>query len=224
MNKRLKIFARKFLDIVYPFDITCAVCGEEILTKRECGLCSQCFEDISLTSEHRRDYESLPVYSYAYYEGTVRNIVISEKDNDKPYLVRTVAYFLNKVIKINKINFDYIAYVPTSKSNISRRGYDAIKFLATELSFITDVPILKGLKRIKNSMDQTQVEKEERKTNISGCFMYRGEPLYGKTVLLVDDVVTTGATLNECAEALKAGLPSRIIGLTLCRVKHSRNK
>lgn len=224
MNRKIKTIARKFLDIIYPFDVTCAVCGEEITQKNGCDLCSQCLEDISVISCQKADFGSLPVYSYAYYEGTVRNIVISEKDSDKPYLVRTVACFLKDVVKTNKIAFDYIAYVPASKSSISRRGYDAIKFLAKELSYMSDVPILKGLERIKNSLDQTQVEKEDRKTNIKGCFAYTGESLYGKNILLIDDVVTTGSTLNECADALKIGFPSRIIGLTLCRVRNHRNK
>ena len=221
MNKikyKIKNLFGKVLDLIYPFDVSCAMCGEEIKEAVGSGICEDCSKFIEPIEDGRVVYDKLKVYSYTQYQDVARKIVLQEKDSNKPYLTDTTVFYLNKLIVNYNIEADYIAYVPSSKRNLKRRGYDAMKIVATKLSERVGIPLLKNFERIKDSVDQTETETtEERIENVKGCFSYKGKPLNGKRILIIDDVITTGATLNECAEVLQKSNPLQVSGLTFCR-------
>ena len=103
--------------------------------------------------------------------------------------------------------YSEIIPVPLHWVRFIQRGYNQSVLLGEELSRWTGIPLKRRLKRIRNTKHQAFLEKEERKTNIKGAFAVRyPEQIKGKRVLLIDDVMTTGSTLAECAEILtKAG-------------------
>ena len=220
-KEKVKKLFDKILDLLYPYDVSCGMCGEEIINAVGSGLCEVCSEKIIGIDEPGAVYDRLAVYSYTHYEGVARKIVLKEKDSDKPYLTSTTAYYLNKLIKDFNIKADYLTYVPSSKRNLKRRGYDAMKILVNKLSSLTGIPVLNGVKRIKESIDQTEMETtDERADNVKDCFLYDGIDIEGKRILIVDDVVTTGVTLNECASVLRKKNPLRVSGITFCRAAH----
>ena len=97
---------------------------------------------------------------------------------------------------------DFVAWPPTAGESLQERGFDSTAELARSLARRLGVPLYRGLRRARQGQKQAKLGREERWLNARGAFEASGG-LEGKSVLLVDDVVTTGATLSECAAALK---------------------
>ena len=111
--------------------------------------------------------------------------------------------------KINEsfcdINFDFVTFVPLSKRRYRKRGYNQAELLALKIADRLSIPCLKSLNKIRETETQRGASAKERRVNLFGAFdLVDGFDIDGKTVLLVDDVKTTGSTLNECSEILKA--------------------
>jgi competence protein ComFC len=98
---------------------------------------------------------------------------------------------------------DVIAPVPLFWWKRLRRGYNQANLLADVVGDECGIEVKHMLRRVKNTKTQTQLDEESRKKNVSDAFEINGAMVKDKTVLLIDDVLTTGATLNECARVLK---------------------
>ena len=110
--------------------------------------------------------------------------------------------------------------MPLHKSRYRERGFNQSEIVAEEVSKITDLSVLKNaLKRKKNTKDQTNLSPQQREENVKGAFVVtQPEMINGKKIILVDDVITTGATLNECARMLKQAGAEKILGTTIAVV------
>jgi ComF family protein len=110
--------------------------------------------------------------------------------------------------------------VPLHLSRLRKRGFNQALVLGRILGRKMGKPVLmKGLKRIRNTIPQVQLDHSQREKNVRGAFVV-GDPneIKGKDLLLVDDVFTTGATVNECAKVLKKAGAGQVFVLTLARV------
>lgn len=223
MGKReVRRWIETCLDRVYP-PASCYACGNEIFDSGRNNLCRDCCEKLE-TVPNPKTYEEIGTFSYCRYNDFSRNIILRAKDGDEPFLLRPIALFLADVMKENGIGADVLAFVPSMKKTVRRRGYDHMKRIATILSRETDIPILKGCRRIAFHADQTALRDRERFENVRNDFVYNGEDLTGKTVLLIDDIITTGATLNACYGALQKANPRAVIGLTFARAHNREEK
>jgi len=121
----------------------------------------------------------------------------------KYYSNREMARFLARQLaqSINSTQFDFISFVPTTGRNQRRRGYNQARLLAKEISSICQLPLITALVRTRH-VDQIGLKRSERLSAIKNNFIAI-DGYCGKRILLVDDVITTGATLNECAQTLK---------------------
>jgi ComF family protein len=106
--------------------------------------------------------------------------------------------------------------VPLHKSRLRKRGYNQsqllAEYMAKELTIAIDSS---SLKRTSFKISQMKLSKKERVKNVQGAFAYTGPSLTGKTIILIDDVCTTGSTLRECANALSQAKPQKIIAMTV---------
>ena len=109
--------------------------------------------------------------------------------------------------------------VPLHSRRLRERGYNQSTLLARELGKLVVLPVIdNSLCRIKDSLPQARTTAiEERRDNVKGAFACRDEALKARNVILIDDVCTSGATLEACALALKAGGAIPVWGLTLAR-------
>ncbi len=109
--------------------------------------------------------------------------------------------------------------IPLFSSKLRKRGYNQAEILAKELSKKFNLPFQNILKRARDTKSQFKLSKKDREANIKGAFkMENGEwKMKNTSILLVDDVVTTGSTLLEAANILKRNGAKRVIGLTLAR-------
>lgn len=135
------------------------------------------------------------------YDGNAKNLVRRLKYGNARYLAKTIAEYLLDTLLFADWQFDCITYVPMFKKKERKRGYNQARLLAEELAERVDADCVTLLEKIKNTDNQASLARAEREINLTGAFSAIGTP--PKTVLLVDDVMTTGATANECAKALK---------------------
>lgn len=120
----------------------------------------------------------------------------------------------------NQLNWtvDAIVPVPLSPSRGRLRGYNQSALLARPLSLATGIPYRPGiLKRVRETASQVGLTQKERIQNVRGAFHARPELVDGKHILVVDDITTTGATLQNCAAALLTAGAASVYGITLAR-------
>lgn len=114
-------------------------------------------------------------------------------------------------------NCNVIVPVPLHTTRTRERGYNQAELLGKELSVELNIPLVSdALIRVRATPSQTKLPSEERATNVKDAFVVnkqRIELIKDKTILLVDDVLTTGATLNECARTLFKGDVKEVLGI-----------
>ena len=117
-----------------------------------------------------------------------------------------------------KQNNYYIMPVPLHKRRLRWRGFNQAEEIAKILSNELNIPIeLNKLLRKKYNKPQVKINIKKRKTNLNGCFQYKGDFLDKKNIILVDDVVTSGSTLNECAKILKENGAQEVWGFCIAK-------
>jgi ComF family protein len=113
---------------------------------------------------------------------------------------------------------EIITFVPVSRRRFNERGYNQAEILARSLGRLIDRPVVKALNKVKNTERQVGLKRKERLENLRGVFVASDEgKIRGKRVLLIDDVLTTGATLDGCSSVLRDAGAKQVWGLVLAR-------
>ena len=116
---------------------------------------------------------------------------------------------------------DLITWAPLSKKRLRERGFDQAELLAREVGRLLSIPAAPALEKTRNTSPQSELEEESaRRANARGAYaLLPGADLTGRRVVLVDDVVTSGSTLSECAALLRQGGAAQVYCLTLARAR-----
>ena len=220
---------RSIVELVFP--IYCAECG------REGGIiCHLCVDDLKQLSppycrvcaapgvdgicrwclENPREFESLR--SPYRFEGPVRDAIHALKYRRVRAASETLGGLMTQHLKRNAVRNDMLVPVPLHPSRLRSRGYNQSALLARHIGKSLHLPVREDvLVRVRNARPQVETQTQvERRTNVSGNFACDAD-LSGLTVLLLDDVATTGSTLSECASVLKDAGALKVYALTLAR-------
>lgn len=209
------------LDLFYP--PRCAFC-RKILKTGENGMCNKCDAKISRTNNggaQGGDFISTCV-SPLYYENEVRDAILRFKFNDATNYADLFGGFIANCIEENlKGRYDIISWVPLSSKRLKKRGYDQAMLLAMSAALKLDDVAVELLHKHTEVPAQSGVgSSEKRRANISGVYSVADEDLVrGRRILLIDDIVTTGATLSECAKTLKYSGAKEVLCCTLARTR-----
>ena len=194
--------------LLFSDDNICLFCGEKIDRGAPYFLCQQCIDRLEfLNREVNIDFPYIErtVYSLFYNEYT-RAKIYEYKYYNKSYLYKTFGEILKHTIEEVQFlgNIDIITFVPIHRRRKADRGYDQSELLAKYISDAINVPLSKGnLVRTRHTVAQNKLARSQRLENIRGAFRVKdGDEFYNKEILLIDDIITTGATLNECGKAL----------------------
>jgi competence protein ComFC len=157
-------------------------------------------------------------YSFGFYEDELRELIHLFKYGRIQTLARPLGRLLAVALPREQ-EFDVIVPMPLHWRKRWQRGFNQSALLALEIGRRSNVPVKNALRRIRPTATQAGLTNAKRRLNVSGAFRARKSPvLNGKRVLLVDDVMTTGATAASCARALKIAGAKRVALLTLARV------
>jgi len=139
------------------------------------------------------------------YNGTARRLIQQFKYQGRAYLARTMAQLMFAVIRKDSLGvFDALVPVPLFPARQREREFNQARALAECLAAETGVPVLCALTRTKNTRSQATLHENDRQANVRGAFRaLPGLDLEGQRLLLIDDILTTGATANAAAGVLK---------------------
>ena len=207
------------LDLIYP--PRCAFC-RRLLSGREKGVCRFCRPKLPYVPadgqvQHFRNVDKC--LSPLYYHGTVRDSLHRYKFGGATAYADIYSEFIVKCIDENQISCDSITWVPLSRRRLRKRGYDQAELLAELIAKHLGQRPVRLLKKLRDTPPQSQTgSPEKRRANIAGAYAcLRPALVRGKRILLVDDIVTTGATLSEAAKVLKKAGAKEVICATLAR-------
>jgi len=198
----------KFLNLIFPN--VCGFCNK-INKSNLCKACEFSLKKYEINVIKNYKDEKGKYFDYLFcalkYENLVREKIISYKFNENSYLYKTFAKIIIKNKKIYGFlkSYDIILSVPMHKSKQSVRGYNQSALIAKELSNELDIKFEKNnLIKIKDTKTQSTLTKNQRKDNIKGAFLVKDIlKIKNKKIILVDDIYTTGNTVNECSKILK---------------------
>lgn len=188
------------LDALFPRDVACSFCGAEARVD-ERGLCADCARETALSPAVVAPAGFSGATAGAAYRGTAVRALRSLKYGDARYLGERFSLLLNIP---EEWGIDLVVPVPLHPDRQRQRGYNQSALIAEALAKRLHVPAEEGaLSRIRSTSTQTELNADERRENVRGAFKAE-ESVAGKSVLLVDDMLTTGATSGECALALSS--------------------
>jgi len=153
------------------------------------------------------------------FEGVMRQAIHQLKYRNLRALAQPLAELLHRYLVKNPLPGEVLVPVPLHAKRLRERGYNQARLLARELSKLTGLLVVDGcLIRKQEAPPQARAETvAERRANVANAFSCRNQRLKDKPVLLIDDVATSGATLDACARAVKAGGASSVWGVVLTR-------
>jgi ComF family protein len=234
-------------NLVFPE--VCRVCGERLQNLSRIPVCPSCLnEPKPFLAEHfcvdcRAPFlNAFPLdehgrcalcrnglagfdaaYSYGEYEGSLRKLIHVFKYGGVTPLAAEFGRLLSSALPREQ-NFDVIVPLPLHWRKRLERGFNQSEMLAKSVSRRTGIPVARALRRRKHTDSQAGLTRAQRRTNVAGAFeVSRGEVIHGRHVLLIDDVLTTGATVSACSAVLKKAGAKRVTVLTLARADRRKS-
>lgn len=203
--KNLRFLKDSVLQVIYSNDEKCTLCGKE--TYDDKCICEECENSIKFCEYSfyiEKQKNKFKCYSVSYYSGVMMELILNLKYKSNFTAGEIISEYMINFIKRKNINCDYITYVPMSKNRLKIRGYNQSEYLSKMISKSIDVPVIKCLRKIKETKDQIGLTGEERWKNINKSFQFIEKyNIENKKILVIDDVITTGATSFSCALELK---------------------
>ena len=213
MNKKLLI------DFIFP--PKCMFCGEVLAVEENCVECRKKVEFYKLplnsTKINHSCFKNLDeCISFYLYKDMVRDGILYAKFKNSSAFVREFIGYMNFDFAefFEKHGIDEIISMPFHKSKLYQREYDLPREMAHQIAKTYNVEYNKDLvTKIKKTKNQHDLSLNERKNNLRGAFAVNGD-VNGKNILIIDDIISTGYSMEEVAKTLKKSGAARVIGIT----------
>ncbi len=237
----LPVLWEGLMDLLYPEGISCYLCGDKIRGQHSYGVCPVCRKDFIFVGEKScsmcgkqldraglcSDCRSFRhyfdrAYSLCVYDGKVKEWIYSFKYAGRSYLARPFGRMMAERIKEIGMDrwVDCVVPVPLHRKKQRQRGYNQSRLLADVISRELGMGKARDLlKRIRETPPLSGLTRLQRMETMEGAFYMNGKEAAVKNVLLIDDIYTTGSTVNQCARALKEGGLVRVYVFTLASGK-----
>ena len=195
------LYCRTFLSDYVPYCSVCAQLIKPVLSER-----------LILSPQY-----SMQVLAVSAYEDPLKRLILA-----KGWSQYAAACALGRIMwdysLIRTIPLDYLIPIPLHTTRYALRGYNQSQVIAEELSRLSGKRILSALKRVKCTVHQSSVPAPERFKNVADAFeLVTPDEIRGKVVVLIDDLMTTGSTLQAAGQELLKGAPREIVGVVVCR-------
>ncbi|GAA0222715.1 ComF family protein [Metaclostridioides mangenotii] len=242
-DKLYKIYG-EFLEILYPQNINCILCSRPIKKSNSYSMCKSCFDELnfilngcgkcgkfkinySLEKQfidecnfcHSKTFYFEKAISCIEYNDISKRLILGLKYSSKTYMCKYIAQIMKEKLDIENIKFDYLTYVPLHKKRLKKRGFNQSEKIAKYLVKLIDVPLIDLVVRHKYTEMLYKLKRDERSKELKNAFKINEEINIGnvedKVVLLLDDVFTTGSTVNEISKVLKLAGVGKVYVITL---------
>lgn len=214
-------FIKKLSSVLLPHK--CAFCHDVIDYNNYKFICDNCMTRLPFTHSYRcakcgimLGDNAMPVcntcrkYNHTFsgsftplvYDGIVRSSILSMKFHEKESHCHAYAFLItNRILEEGFPHIDFITYVPLSRESYKKRGFNQSELIAQECGKILNIPIIDCITRVDGTPRQSTLSMSERRKNAKHAFVAKDVSLSG-TALLIDDVYTTGSTMNTISSAL----------------------
>ena len=240
----IKKLVKKFLNVIFPK--TCLISNKIISGGNFCvkdwndlhflqtPACNICFQPFEFKVDDQmicgKCLQKRPEYFKALavlnYNETSKTLITKFKYFDQTNLAKYFAELMFKQAQEILPNIDFIVPIPLHKFRIIKRKYNQSALLAKNIGVLSDKKVLLDLLiRTKNSKPQALLSQKRREKNVAGIFKVKerySTAIKGKNILLIDDVITTGATVESCCKVLKKFGTNKVYVLTLAKTNHSQ--
>lgn len=207
---RAYLCKRLILDLIYPN--RCPFCDNYI--PHDEYYCTECRDRLSPPPEHD-DFKEIDFFtSVTEYNKFSIPLIYEMKKESNGYALSAAAFMIFQSLAAAKLlsAIDIITYVPMRRRDKLKRGYNQTAIIARELAQLAEKPCTALLKKVRDTSQQKTLGAADRRRNVKDAFAYKSRrDISGKTVLIIDDVCTTGSTLSEAAAKLKGAGASKVI-------------
>lgn len=214
----------KALNLIYGllFPPKCVLCGD-LLRSGEQDLCKECRSEAHLFPNGKRKLQFLDSFAAVwYYEGSIRRSMLRFKFyGRRSHAVSYGRLLAMELTKEFPDGFDVLTWIPVSRSRRLRRGYDQVELIAKAAARELGMEATPTLRKIRSNPPQSRITGEaQRRANVLGVYRVRQDAdVRGKTVVLLDDILTTGATMGEAARMLRTAGAEQVHGAAVAAVK-----
>ena len=237
---KIKKLLDKILSVLFVKDIKCLYCDKELNKPNKFCLCDDCLSKLEYNNKNTCKKCGVPIgeytslcprcfvskfsftnaYSVFVYNGVIKDLIKKFKFAGGKYIGEYLSKFLYEKYVEAKINCDIVIPVPIHKTTLNKRGYNQAEVLC--IAFEDILPIRTDiLIKQKLTKEQAKLNLSERKKNLQDAFtVNNNEEIKDKSILLIDDVFTTGNTVNECSKTLKKFGAKKVYVLTICSTNY----
>ncbi len=226
IRNTIRSFPASILDFIFP---PLCVCCQNLLAHGNEHVCPPCWKSL------KRVEATLPLFTETrdklLMSGAIDELVslyVFEKEGVFQKMIHSVKYSgtralgvelgrrLGQIIVDHGARADALVPMPLHKRKLRERGYNQCEFIAQGLSGVAGIPVHNEyVRRAKFTQTQTALSIEERRRNMEQAFACVSEEVKEKSIILIDDIITTGATIESCAEVLKRAGARRIIAASV---------
>ena len=209
------------------FPPKCILC-KTLLREEETDLCHHCREHAPVFSKEKINFSFIAGWTAVwYYKDTVRKGLLQYKFYGRRSCAAGFARAL--AMKLQRENMDrpdVLVWVPISRRRKFTRGYDQVELIAKALSAELEIPTSQALRKIRHTPPQSSLKTAaQRRANVLGAYrVISPESVVGKNVLLIDDVITTGATASECARVLTMAGAVKVTCAAVAAAPHDKKE
>lgn len=199
-----------FFDALSP--PACAACDGAVPSQQV--FCASCAATVVRDGSSEKD-----AIAFARFGGAVARAITRFKYEERADLARPLGHLLRRAVEDAQIQTDLVIPVPLHRRRLAERGYNQAALLAGSVADHLEVPFApRALERHRQTAQQARLGRAERQENMAEAFLVR-DPRWvrGKTILIVDDVLTTGATLLACRQALSQAGANKVTSVCLAR-------
>ncbi len=200
------------LNILFPRK--CIFCGR-LLDDGQRDHCDDCLDSLSVFRYTDKQIPGVTDWSAVWhYDELVRRAILDYKFNGRQHYCKVFGRFLAEKIAATYLGrYDILTYVPVSFRRKLKRGYDQVQLLARSAGSVLGVRPVATLKKIRHNRAQSSLDEGSlRSKNVQGAYQVKNPgTIAGKRILLIDDIITTGSTVSECAKTLLAAGAAEVL-------------
>lgn len=215
----LRFVAVAFRDFVFP--PVCLGCSErETAGELVCPECLDALARSPLPTASWQDSRIAHNRALGFYRPPFSSLVHELKYRNRRSLARPLGRALGQLLLSDALlkRADLLVAVPLHPARRRERGFNQSELIAEQVSLHCGIPVVPALRRVRNTRTQTRLDEAARRKNLAGAFaLLPGAEVNDRVVVLIDDVATTGATLNSAAQVLLAAGAKAVYGLTVVR-------